>query len=252
MSHQNSQRRRRDYKILAVMAFNLVAVWFLTGLVAPDPKHRLATMEITALVLIPLIILYARCNWPPKLWLANLVVLLPLWFSTYSLLHEGSHVVGVFVVGEKIVEYHLIPQFWKGEFTSAWISSHVVPGWRGVLPGLFPYLRDFLFLIAGWVILKSKRIANCFLLGLVFVLFCLSSLFDITDNYFSGYLVQHAIGNDFMGTAMKIGGVETNIIGVLLLSFGLYVVVRILWLYTNFPSTVANVASKAQTASPQG
>jgi hypothetical protein len=48
---------------------------------------------------------------------------------------------------------------------------------------------------------------------------------------------------------MTIGGLETHVIGVLLLSFGLYVVVRILWLYSNFPSTVANVASKAQTAS---
>jgi uncharacterized membrane protein len=250
MREQSSERRRRDYKILAVMVFNLVAVWFLTGPIAPDIKHRLATMEITTLLLIPLVILYARCNWPPKLWLANLVVLLPLWFITYSALHEGSHVVGVFMVGEKIVNYHLIPAFWKGEFTSdAWVSSNILEGWRGVLPGLFPYLRDFLFLIAGWVILKSKRIENCFLVGLVFVLFCLSPVFDITDNYFNGYLVQHATGNDFTGTAMTIGGLETHVIGVLLLSFGLYVVVRILWLYSNFPSTVANVASKAQTAS---
>ena len=250
MREPSSERRRRDYKILAVMVFNLVAVWFLTGLIARDTKHRLATMEITALLLIPLIILYARCNWRPKLWLANLAALLPLWFITYSLLHEGCHAVGVLVVGEKIVNYHLIPAFWKGEFTSdAWVSSNTLEGWRGVLPGLFPYLRDFIFLIAGWVILKSKRIENCFLVGLVFVLFCLSPLFDITDNYFSGYLMQQATGNDFMGTAMKIGELGTNIIGVLLLSFGFCVAVRILWLYTDFPSTVANVASKAQTTS---
>jgi len=250
MREQISQRRRRDYEILAVMVFNLVAVWFLTGTIVSDTKHRLATMEITAILLIPLVILFARCNWPPKLWLANSIVLLSLWFGTYSLLHEGSHVVGIFIVGGKIVDYHLIPPFWKGEFTSdAWVSSRFVEGWRGVLAGLFPYLRDFVFSIAGWVILKSKRIDNCFLVGLVFVLFCLSPLFDITDNYFSGYLVQHATGNDFTGTAMKIGVLGTNIIGVLLLSFGLYVVVQILWLYANFPATVANVASKAQAAS---
>ena len=239
MEEQASQRRRRDYKLLAVMAFNLVAVWFITGIISLDTKHRLATMEMAALLVVPLIVLYVRGNWAPKLCLASVIVLLPLWFSTYSLLHELSHVVGFLAVGEKVVDYHLIPHFWKGEFTSGWVSSYVIQGWRGVLPGLFPYLRDFLFLIAGWVILKSKRIGNCFLVGLVFVLFCLSPLFDIADNYFSGYLVQHATGNDFLGTAMKIGGIGTNVIGVLLLSFASYVCARILWLYTNFPCKVA-------------
>jgi hypothetical protein len=246
MSEQNSQRRRRNFKRLALMAFTLAG--FMWGLRDLDIRHRLATIEIVTLLLIPMIVLYVRGNWPQKLWLASLVVLLPIWFGTYSLLHEGSHLVGVLLVGEKILDYHLIPHFWQGEFTSAWVGSTILPGWRGVLPGLFPYLRDFLFLIAGWVILKSKRIENCFLVGLVFLLFCLSPLFDIASNYL-GYLAEHATGNDFMGTAMKIGGLKTHVIGVLLLSFGLYVVARILWLYTNFPSKVANVARKAQTAS---
>ena len=238
MEVQSSEHRRRDFKLLAVMTFNLVAVWFLTGLVALDLRHRLATMEIAGLLVIPLTVLYVRSNWPPKLWLANLAVLPLLWFSTYSLLHEGSHVVGAIVVGEKIVSCHMIPHFWEGEFTSGWIQSTVLEGWRGVLPGLFPYLRDFLFLIAGWLILKSKRIKNCFLVGLVFVFFCLSPLFDIASNYLGG-LAQHAAGNDFIGTAMRIGSGWTNVIGLVLLSFAFYVSGRILLLYTNFPAKAA-------------
>src|SRR3974390_1475713 len=54
MEEKRSERRCRDYKLLAGMAFNLVAVWFLTGLRALDTRHRLTTMEIAALLLIPL------------------------------------------------------------------------------------------------------------------------------------------------------------------------------------------------------
>ncbi len=239
MEEQGSERSRRDYRLLAVMAFNLLAVWFLTGMGGLDIRHRLATMGLVALVVIPLTVLYVRGKWPPKLWLPSLVVIVPLWFATYSPLHEGSHLVGALVVGEKIVDFHLIPHFWENEFTSAWVQSTVLQGWRGAVPGLFPYFRDFLFLVAGWAILKSKRIKNCFLVGLVFVLFCLSPLFDIADNYVSGYLVQHARGNDFMGTAARIGEVGITLLGILLLSFASYVIARILWMYTDFPCKVA-------------
>lgn len=239
MDEQRSRRWLKDYKIMAVVIFNLIAIWFLLGLMSFDTRHRLATMEITGLILIPLFALYGRSSWPPRLWLANAVVLPVLWFATYSLFHETSHLVGVVLVGGTIVDHHLIPHFWHGEFTAGWVQSRPLQDWRDVIPGLCPYLRDILFLIAGLVILRSKRIRNCFLVGLLFTLFCFSPLFDIVDNYLNGYIVGSAAGNDFLGTAMKIGATWTNIIAVLFAGFAVYVSGRLLWLYRDFPGTQA-------------
>lgn len=250
MDEEILKRRRRDYRMLAVMAFNLVVVWFVLGKMSLDSRHRTATVEIAGLVLLPLTVLYLRSKWPPRLWVANLFVLPLLWFSTYSLLHEGSHVVGVLLIGDTVVKYHLIPHFWQGEFTSAWIQSAGLQGLRGVLPGLFPYLRDFVFLIAGWMILRLKRITSSFFVGLVLVIFCLSPLFDIEDNYCSGYLLRHAIGNDFTGTAMMIGETWTNLIGIFLLGFASCVIGWVLWLYTDFPYKPAEHTSPE--IAPQG
>jgi hypothetical protein len=71
--------------------------------------------------------------------------------------------------------------------------------------------------------------------GLVFILLCLSPRLDIVDNYFAGFLMRnHPAGNDFTGSALIVGVMWTNIVGVLLSVFAVYVVSRILALYKNF------------------
>jgi hypothetical protein len=180
-----------------------------------------------------------RSHWPRRLWLCIIytVVLFLLWFSTYSALHELSHLAGAILIRDKIVEHHLIPHFWEGEFTVGWVRSQSLhaPSWRDVLPGYGPYIRDILFLSIGLITLKAKRIRNAFLVGLVFVLFCLSPLFDIVDNYFNGYLVGRMPGNDFMGSAMRIGATWTNVIGGVSAGFAVYVVWQVVMLYKGFP-----------------
>jgi hypothetical protein len=45
--------------------------------------------------------------------------------------------LGVYAVGSKPVEVHLIPSFWRGEFaTGASFASEPVIGWPAALPGL--------------------------------------------------------------------------------------------------------------------
>jgi hypothetical protein len=118
-----------------------------------------------------------------------------------------------------------------------WVKSQLLHDWRDVLPGLFPYFRDIVFLIIGFIILKFKKIKNSFFAGLILVILILSSLFDILDNYFIGYVIEHAPqGNDFTGTALKIGEIWTNIIGILFLGFAFYISFRIIFLYKEFPN----------------
>ena len=234
-----NQNNLQNYHIMPKIfgALILASVLLLIPIVIPDTKHRIATLEIIGIIIIPLFIFYARSNWSQRMWGINIPMLVLVWFYTYGMLHELSHLVGVVVVGDKILDYHLIPMFWEGDFnfTIGWVRSQGLNDWRDVIPGLFPYIRDIVFLIAGFLILKSKRIRHSSLAGLIFVLFCLSSLYDIVNNYFIGYIFGHFLGNDFLGTAMKIGEISTNIIGIVFTGFAVYISAQIIFIYKDFP-----------------
>jgi hypothetical protein len=231
-----SEKRKKAAKIAGVITFCVVSVLWLAKLFSVNPRNVIASLEIGGFVLLPLVLLYARSNWPRRLWIPYTVVLPLLWFSTYGALHELSHLAGLILVGDKILEHHVIPRFWEGDFTG-WVRTQPpgAPTWRYLIPGYGPYIRDIVFLSIGLITLKAKRIRNPFLVGLVFVLFCLSSLFDIADNYFNGYLVGRLPGNDFMGSAMRIGATWTNVIGVVSTGFAVYVVWQVVMLYKGFP-----------------
>jgi hypothetical protein len=230
-----SPEHRKALKIAAVGLFNVTTVWWLTKALNVNFRELIAGLEVAVLILAPLLALYLRSQWPTKRWLASAVLLPMLWFATYGFLHEMSHHIGVIVVGSKVLEQHWIPHFWRGEFTVGWIRSEFLPGWRGALPGYFPYLRDVVLLFAGLLILKLKKIRSAFLVGLVFILLCLSPLFDIVDNYFAGYVLgHHPVGNDFTGGALHVGAMWTNVIGILFSASAVYVVSRILVLYKDF------------------
>lgn len=234
-----TEKRKKSAKIAGVIIFCVVSVLWLAKVFSINARNVMASLEIGGFILLPLVLLYLRSNWPRKLWLWIIytVVLSLLWFSTYGALHELSHLAGVLLMRDKIVERHLIPHFWEGEFTVGWVRSQTLrtSTWRDVLPGYGPYIRDILFLSIGLITLKAKRIRNPFLVGLVFVLFCLSSLFDIVDNYFNGYILRRMPGNDFMGSAMRIGATWTNIIGVVSAGFAFYVVWQVMVFYKGFP-----------------
>ena len=98
-----------------------------------------------------------------------------------------------------------------------------------------PYIKDIILLVIGYLILRSKKNLNSFFSGLIFIICILSSLFDITNNYSIYIINPNTVGNDFQGTALSIGEIWTNIIGVLFTLFSVYVTLRILILYRNFP-----------------
>jgi hypothetical protein len=75
-----------------------------------------------------------------------------------------------------------------------------------------PYVRDLLFLFVGYTLLKRERISGHVVSGLVLVLFVLSPLYDIVNNY-----VAFALGerNDFHVIATAIGRPWTHATGLL-------------------------------------
>jgi hypothetical protein len=90
---------RAWYKILGLCAFNLFVSWLLLGMIDPDLRHRLSTIEVFALVLTPAILFYLRTDWRPFRWIACLLGVAVVALFTYSFLHEATHVAGLYAIG---------------------------------------------------------------------------------------------------------------------------------------------------------
>jgi len=236
MEKTTSVKPKNWYKILGIFVFSLVMMWFSIAVSQPDLRQRLATMEVFALFLCPLIIFYLRNNWSLVKWIINIVLIFILIVFSYSFLHESSHVVGVYLIGSKPLEVHLIPKYWEGNFTSgASVGSEPVKSWIGVIPGLSPYIKDILFLIIGFLILRRKSINNSFFAGFIYAFFCLTPLFDIVNNYLIKLIVGRLEGNDFYGVALGWGTFWANIIGMTFSIFAIFICIRIPIFYRNFP-----------------
>ena len=221
--------------IFIALGLNLVLMWFLIIRIEPVLQERLSTIEIIVLYFYPLFIFYLRNDWAVRKWVPSIVVLTIVVFITDPILHESSHILGLYAIGSKPIDFQLIPKFWHGEFQhGGWVRSDFIAGWRGPIPGLAPYIKDILLLTAGWFIFKRRKINNVFMAGFVFVFFCLSPAFDIINNY-SVKLIGNVEGNDFHGVALGWGEVYANSIGILFSLYALSADIWVLSIYKQFP-----------------
>jgi hypothetical protein len=165
----------------------------------------LITFEILLVVVTPLLFLYLKGNWPLRTIIPCLLSIPVLWYLTYALLHELSHVAGTYLVGAKVVDYKLIPRFWLGEFGRAWITPDgITHSWQQLILTTSPYILDVLCIIVGMFVLRRNFSKNPFVVGLVFMLFCLRPAFDfvcepiafLTGDRGDFYAVQGIIGSN--------------------------------------------------------
>jgi hypothetical protein len=235
MGQDSSLKTRSWYKILGIFVFCIITIWLKISNSIPDLSQRLATIELLTLVLCPLMFFYLRNNWKPLSWIVSMIVILLIVAATFSFLHEISHVIGLYLIGSKPTGYQLIPEYWKGDFKTAWVNSVPVNNWTGVIPGLFPYIKDIAFLILGFTILRRKSINHSFLAGFIYAFFCLGPLFNIINNYLIKLILGKLDGNDFYGVTLGWGDTWSNIIGV---SFSIFAICICIWIpifYKDFP-----------------
>lgn len=185
-------------------------------------------IEIALLIILPLIILYQRRNLTFKQYIINIALLYFIWYFSYASLHELSHMFGSWIMGTKISDYQLIPPFWKGDFSTAYVHSLFETKIQALVSVIMPYLRDIVLFIVGFWLLKRERINNNFLIGLILILFILSPLFDIINNY-SGFVFNSS--GDFSELTKSIGVVYANLIGLLFTLIALFITVRIFVIY---------------------
>jgi hypothetical protein len=168
-------------------------------------KELLITLEILLVIVTPLLFLYLKGNWPLRTIIPCLLSIPVLWYLTYALLHELSHVAGTYLVGANVVDYKLIPRFWLGEFGRAWITPvGITHSWQQLISTTSPYILDVLCIVVGMFVLRRNLSKNAFVVGLVFMLLCLRPGFDfvcepiafLTGDRGDFYTVQAIIGSN--------------------------------------------------------
>ena len=142
-------------------------------------NYLLSTCEILLVVVMPLLVLYLKGNWPLRKIIPPLVIIPVLWYFTYAPLHELSHAAGSYLVGGKVIDYKLIPRFWLGEFGGAWITpSGITQSWQQLTMTAFPYLLDIVCFVAAIFVFRRSSSRNPFFIGLAFMLLCLRPAID--------------------------------------------------------------------------
>lgn len=192
----------------------------------------LTTIEIALFIVLPLILFYQRSKWSYKSYTIHIVLLYFIWYFTYALFHELSHMLGVWITHAEMIDYQLIPHFWKGDFKTGYIRTNYDNSSQEFFIVVLAYVRDILFLAIGYMILRKKTIKSSFFIGLILILFVLSPLFDIMNNY-SGFLIGAL--NDFNALKNTSSSFLANAIGSVFTLFALLVLWKIFLDYKDFP-----------------
>lgn len=185
----------------------------------------IVTIQLALLLVLPLILFYQRLNVSYRSYVVYVVLLYSIWFATYALLHESSHLFGSWITGARIRDYQLVPEFWKGDYKTGYVNAEFENGVQSFVSHVFPYVRDLIFVGLGYAALKRRRLSHPFVCGLIIVLFVLSPLFDIVNNYLAFVLGGR---NDFHGIAMTIGRTWAHAIGLAFAATAGWVLRRVL------------------------
>lgn len=142
-------------------------------------NNLLYTFEPLLVVILPLLILYLKGNWPLRKVIPSLVIIPVIWYLTYAPLHELGHAAGIYLAGGKVIEWKLLPRFWLGEFAGAWvITDGITQSWQQVTMSAFPYLLDVVCFIAAIFVFRRSFSTNPFVIGRTFMLLCLRPACD--------------------------------------------------------------------------
>ncbi len=166
-------------------------------------NYLLNTCEILLFLVMPLLVLYLKGNWPLRRVIPALVIIPVFWYFTYAPIHELSHAVGAYLVGGKVIEYKLIPSFWLGEFGGAWITpSGLTQTWQQATMTAFPYMLDIACFVVAILVFRRGLSRSPFLFGLAFMLLCLRPASDFVFEPI-GFLSGHR--NDLYALQQVVG-----------------------------------------------
>ena len=196
----------------------------------------LNTVELALLVMLPLVLFYQRSSWKVKNYFFHIIWIYLIWYLTYALFHELSHLWGAWVTGANVVDMQLIPRFWEGDIKTGYVQTIYTSKAQEFFIVILPYVKDIILVMIGCLILWQKPKSTSLTLGLMLTMFIFSPLYDIFNNY-SSYLLGAL--NDFNALALTSSPVISNLIGITFTLFSLAITILILVLYKDYPTQLS-------------
>jgi hypothetical protein len=190
--------------VLLIVTFVLLCIIGMIG--GKSFNDNVKSLEYVLLFCYPVFIFNLLKAIDVKRFIINSLITLLVCFFSFSLIHESSHIAGVYIIGQKIYDYRLMPNYFlEGIYSGGYVNSTQTNSWIDVIPGIMPYIKDIFFSILFLVIWIKGIIKNDLLSSLLYALSCATGLFEIT-NVLSLYLLNiKVIGNDFNGLRLGIG-----------------------------------------------
>lgn len=183
-------------------------------------------LEIAILIVFPLVLYYRQSGIKTGEIAIKIIILYLIWYLSYAMLHELCHMLGIWITGKTMSDYRLIPHFWEGNFKTAYVIYDFNSDPADFIVIILPYARDVLFSVGGILFLGKYRLRNLFISGLIIILFILSPVFDIVNNYLA-FLLGHM--NDFNAIRSIAGGAASHIIGIVFSLITLLLAARVIF-----------------------
>ncbi len=171
-------------------------------------------LAIAILIILPVILLGQSFRASTSRIIITTAVIYALWYLSYALLHELSHMLGFGLAGVDITGCKLIPSFWRGEFGNAYVIIVDTSPCKRFIGQVAPYARDLVFAVAGYIMIKNLSPSRKFLSLLVFTLLISSSVFDVATNFW-GFIGESK--GDFYKMSDYIGVPSAYLLGAGLL-----------------------------------
>ncbi len=189
-------------------------------------NNLISAIEMAIIIILPLILFYQRKKIHCLPLITHVVLLYAIWFSTYALIHELSHLFGTWITGAKVLDYQLMPKFWEGDFKTGYIRTDYDSSFQEFVVLIIPYFKNIILLAIGYIALNHGKKKSHFLVGLILVLLILSPLYDVVNNYFA--FVLGAL-NDFNAMRNFTGNSGAHIIGISITLFSLFINYKIIF-----------------------
>jgi len=188
-------------------------------------NNLFSSIEMAVIIILPLILFFQKLNMKGLLISRNVISLYLIWFSTYALIHELSHLFGTWLTNARVIDYQLIPNFWEGDFKTGYINTEYSSSFQEFVVVILPYLKNVILLIVGYILIEKNIIHSSFMVGLIVVMLVLSPLYDVFNNYFAFVLGSL---NDFNAIGNFTGKLGSHLIGTLLTFFSILINIFVL------------------------
>lgn len=191
------------------------------------------TIELAICLILPLILFYKSSQWSTKKTVFYIPILYGIWYLSYGVFHELSHLIGVWIFGKEIYNYQLISRFWEGQFGTGFVNYNYQADGQDFFIVALPYFRDLFLFGLGFILLTKNTTKNAFVAGLLWIILVLSPLYDVLNNYLAFLLGSK---NDFNALSESSNAFVSHFIGLSFsLTFG-YLSIRLLLKTQNYPN----------------